>query len=74
VLERPVCCEGKKAESKTGGVRMEPKRGDPNGKEAEVADTLIAISVVAKRLAKRIRTSNPKNDETGVKNGQDKRV
>ncbi|MFA6845530.1 MAG: hypothetical protein WCR02_07380 [Sphaerochaetaceae bacterium] len=52
---------------------MEPKRGDPNGKEAEVADTLIAISVVAKRMAKRIRT-NPKKDGTGAKNGQYKRV
>jgi hypothetical protein len=54
---------------------MDPKRGDPNRKEAEVADTLVAISVVAKRLATRIRTSNPKRKEQrGVNHERRERV
>lgn len=54
---------------------MKPNRDGPKRKDDELADTLTAISVVAKRMAIRIRTSNPKRKEQrGVKHERRERV
>ena len=53
---------------------MNPNRSGPKRKDDELVDTLTAISVVAKRMATRIRTSGQKKKKTGAKNGQYKRV
>jgi hypothetical protein len=75
-FQRPVSCEGRKHRPRKTrrNPEMKPNRGGPKRRDDELVDTLMAISVVAKRMATRIRTGCPKKKETGVKNGQDKRV
>jgi len=54
---------------------MEPQRYGPRKDNEELVDTLIAISVVAKRLATRIRTNNPKRKaQRGVNHERRERV
>lgn len=53
---------------------METKRGDPKKRDAEVVDTLTAISVVAKRLATRIRASNTRQKRKGDNHGKARQV
>jgi hypothetical protein len=74
--QSPVSCEGRKHRPRKTrrNPEMKPNRGGPKRRDDELVDTLMAISVVAKRMATRIRTGCPKKKETGVKNGQDKRV
>jgi len=54
--------------------RMNPQRNGPQEVDRELADTFTAISVVAKKLATRIRAGKSRQERKGHKNGQDKRV